>query len=146
MGIGLIDLSYSVGPDSLKEAIVLQRFTGKDTWRFNLHTQGLVAYQYEDGHISLNYAESISEPVITLLPVEAVDAAGARQTGSMTLVSQAEGFYQVQVPQAWLAAPDRRYPVTIDPSVFINYPSTAEAGMYGTIKSGVTMPVAARAF
>ncbi|CAL9644661.1 hypothetical protein SUDANB15_06419 [Streptomyces sp. enrichment culture] len=126
-----IDLSYTVGNGSVKEDIVLnERPKGAPSFEFTLTTNGLTAKSEKNGTISL-YGENspvgtpalvIPAPFMTDARKDAASAYGTTGTDAVRQVlSGEEGSYGITLkPDAeWLAAPERRYPVTVDPTVTI---------------------------
>ncbi|MFE1263229.1 DNRLRE domain-containing protein [Streptomyces albogriseolus] len=126
-----IDLSYTVGNGSVKEDIVLnERPKGAPSFEFTLTTGGLTATSEKNGTISL-YGENspvgapalvIPAPFMTDAKKDAGSAYGTTGTDAVRQVlSGKEGSYRISLtPDAeWLAAPERQYPVTVDPTVTI---------------------------
>jgi RHS repeat-associated protein len=134
-----IDLSYTVGNGSVKEDIVLNE-RPKDTlsFEFTLTTGGLTAKSEKNGTISL-YSENspagtpalvIPAPFMTDAKKDASSAYGTTGTDAVRQVlSGKNGSYAVALkPDAkWLSAPERRYPVTVDPTVTIAPPPSQSA-------------------
>ncbi|MFG3002426.1 golvesin C-terminal-like domain-containing protein [Streptomyces calvus] len=126
-----IDLSYTVGNGSVKEDIVLnERPEDTPSFEFTLTTGGLTAKSEKNGTISL-YGENspvgtpalvIPAPFMTDAKKDAASAYGTAGTDAVRQVlTGGDGSYGVTLkPDAkWLAAPERRYPVTVDPTVTI---------------------------
>ncbi|MFK4023906.1 golvesin C-terminal-like domain-containing protein [Streptomyces albogriseolus] len=126
-----IDLSYTVGNGSVKEDIVLnERPKGAPSFEFTLTTSGLTARSEKNGTISL-YGENspvgapalvIPAPFMTDAKKDAGSPYGTTGTDAVRQVlSGKEGSYGISLkPDAeWLAAPERQYPVTVDPTVTI---------------------------
>ncbi|MER6347880.1 golvesin C-terminal-like domain-containing protein [Streptomyces sp. NPDC001595] len=126
-----VDLAYTVGNGSVKEDIVLtERPKGTPSFEFTLTTGGLTAKAEKNGTISL-YGENspvgvpalvIPAPFMTDAKKDASSAYGTKGTDAVrqTLTGK-DGAYRVTLrPDAkWLAAQERAYPVTIDPTVTI---------------------------
>ncbi len=71
-----------------------------------------------------------------LPPVTASDGVSATVSGRYNIDFVNEGIYlTAEIPVHWLLEPDRKWPVAIDPTVFI-YPSTADAFIYGPNPNG----------
>ncbi|RBY96562.1 hypothetical protein DQ237_07985 [Blastococcus sp. TF02-8] len=117
------DLEYEVTPGSVKETIVLDRAPkpGKNSWRFTLATDGLTPRLAEDGSVELVDGDG-GVPVM-LPPIETWDSAGGG-TEPPALTGGTYGLQQtgnkwvltVTVDEAWLQAPERVYPVSVDPT------------------------------
>ncbi|MEV5969664.1 DNRLRE domain-containing protein [Streptomyces sp. NPDC051921] len=130
------DLTYQVGPGRVKENIVLgSRPAGPVTFTFTLDAGGLTPRAAKDGSIGL-YGEG-ADPVLVIPAAFMTDAGKDPRspygTGYSSAVEQklsraGRGWQLTVTPDAkWLAAPERRYPVTIDPTISIApTPSTAQ--------------------
>lgn len=85
-------------------------------------------------HQALAFVDALGHR-LWLLPPQAYEQgdAGERVNGSYTLAAAgAEGDYElrVQIPWAWLADPQRRYPVVIDPTFQMRNGTTVLAPLY----------------
>lgn len=132
---------YEVQDHKIKEEIILERFTGKTTWRFPLEVEGLVPVTSEDGRIQLMRKEAINEVGATIEPAFAVDATGVRTDNVTQRLIEQNGQYRIEltVDEAWLKSPDRAWPVTIDPTV--NLPVFGlETAMWAQITAGDSTP------
>ncbi|MFE6281679.1 DNRLRE domain-containing protein [Streptomyces sp. NPDC057877] len=130
------DLTYQVGPGRVKENIVLAEAPdGPVSFTFTLDTDGLTPKARKDGSIAF-HGES-TDPVLVMPAAFMTDAKKDREspygTAYSTKVTQkltrdGDGWKLTVVPDAqWLAAKDRRYPVTIDPTIQIApTPTTAQ--------------------
>ncbi|MFB7608636.1 golvesin C-terminal-like domain-containing protein [Streptomyces gardneri] len=130
------DLTYQVGPGRVKENIVLDaRPTGPVTFTFTLDAGGLTPKAGKDGSIRF-YGEG-ADPVLVVpaafMTDARKDASSPYGTGHSSAVEQklvraGKGWKLTVTPDAkWLAAPERQYPVTIDPTISIApTPSTAQ--------------------
>nr|WP_079001422.1 DNRLRE domain-containing protein [Streptomyces sp. AS58] len=130
------DLSYEVGPGRVKENITLaERPDGPVKFVFTLDTDGLTPKAAKDGSIAF-YGEGADPVLVIPAPFMAdteKDAESPYGTAYSTAVQQklsreGKGWKLTVVPNAkWLASPERRYPVTIDPTIQIApTPSTAQ--------------------
>ncbi|WP_099052891.1 DNRLRE domain-containing protein [Streptomyces glaucescens] len=130
------DLSYQVGPGRVKENIVLDRKpSGPVSFTFTLDAGGLTPKAGRDGSVSF-YGEG-AHPVLVIPPAFMTDAGkdarspyGVAHSEKVTqkLARAGKGWtLRVTPDPAWLAAPERRYPVTIDPTIAIApTPTTAQ--------------------
>ncbi|MFF0473134.1 DNRLRE domain-containing protein, partial [Streptomyces sp. NPDC004284] len=130
------DLSYEVGPGRVKENIVLDaKPSGPVSFTFTLDAGGLTPRQNKDGSVSF-YGEG-ADPVLVIPAAFMTDAKkdakapyGAAYSGQVAqkLTRAGKGWELTVTPDAaWLAAPGRQYPVTIDPTLSIApTPSTAQ--------------------
>ncbi|MEV0489525.1 DNRLRE domain-containing protein [Streptomyces atratus] len=130
------DLRYTVGHGSVKEDIVLAAPpAGSTEYTFTLDTKGLDAKQLKNGAIAL-YSESqgptrpelvIPAPFMTDAKKSAKSPYGTSATDAVQQkLTGRRGAYELSLrPDAkWLAAPERQYPVVIDPTIQIAPTST----------------------
>ncbi|UVS77343.1 Cell wall-associated polypeptide [Actinokineospora sp. UTMC 2448] len=113
------DLKYEVTPGSVKETIVLRRPPATASWRFTLDTKGLTPRLAEGGVVEL--VDTAGDVLIVMPPVEAWDSAPEeRRTlagGSYGLEKRGQRWIlTVSVDEEWLRAPERVYPVSVDPT------------------------------
>lgn len=116
-----IHLVYTPIPSGLKEDIVLDSYTGVNSFTFLLCTNGLNLYQ-ADGRYYLAQAADAADKLY-LGEVIVYDAKGEPSPGTMTAVAVKEGQqYRLTVTAdtAFLTDPDTRYPVTIDPTLTVS--------------------------
>ncbi|MGW1884250.1 golvesin C-terminal-like domain-containing protein [Streptomyces sp. NPDC001970] len=130
------DLTYQVGPGRVKENIVLDaRPSGPVKFTFTLDAGGLTPKAGKDGSVRF-YGEG-ADPVLVIpaafMTDARKDASSPYGTGYSSAVEQkltraGKGWKLTVTPDAkWLAAPERQYPVTIDPTIAIApTPSTAQ--------------------
>lgn len=114
-----IDYQYTVLGDSVKEDIILLEKTEKTTFSYFVDPHGLEAtlqnntlYLYQPG------TDPETEAVFVLEAPEMEDAAGAVSFGVRMEMTQSIGGCLVTVhpDPGWLEAPERVYPVRIDPT------------------------------
>ncbi|MFD0078461.1 DNRLRE domain-containing protein [Streptomyces sp. NPDC127166] len=130
------DLSYVVGPGRVKENIVLDaKPSGPVSFTFTLDAGGLRPKQNKDGSLSF-YGEG-ADPVLVIPAAFMTDAKKDARAAYGSAYSPAvrqeltragKGWELTVTPDAsWLAAPERQYPVTIDPTISIApTPTTAQ--------------------
>ncbi|MFF3603801.1 DNRLRE domain-containing protein [Streptomyces sp. NPDC002463] len=130
------DLSYEVGPGRVKENIVLdERPAGPVSFTFTLDAGGLTPKAAEDGSVAF-YGEA-AQPVLVIPAAFMTDAKkdasspyGAAYSTAVEqkLTRAGKGWKLTVTPDAkWLAAPERTYPVTVDPTISIApTPTTAQ--------------------
>ncbi|MEV5726090.1 DNRLRE domain-containing protein [Streptomyces pharetrae] len=124
-----VDLRYTVGNGSLKEDIVLHDRPGKaPAYDFTLTTHGLTATSRENGAIALHSDSAgpgrpelvIPAPSMTDARRDAESPYGTVGTDAVRqTLTGGNGSYTVSLrPDAgWLTAEERRYPVTVDPTI-----------------------------
>ncbi|MGE5576811.1 MAG: hypothetical protein ACM3TT_06385 [Syntrophothermus sp.] len=116
------DLRYKVGAEELKEEIVLQAPGAVTRFRFHFVAHGVSARQEADGSIGFYLADGIKS--FTMPAPFMYDSAQQPVSSDAVkyeLTQQGNGFYLDIAPdQAWLAAPERVYPVIVDPTISVN--------------------------
>ncbi|WP_229693947.1 DNRLRE domain-containing protein [Lentzea pudingi] len=120
------DLVYEVTSEALKEKIVLAKAPKDATYRFTLDLAGVTARELPGGVIGF-FENPDAPPVFTMprpfmfdsLPDRKSPHGRAWSDKVTQTVSQEGGRITVTVKadQAWLGAKERRYPVTIDPTI-----------------------------
>ena len=118
-----VDVAYAVGADRVKESLVLTGPTSPTSVTFDVTVPSGVALT-GDGSGGLQ-ATAAGGAVLFRLPAPFMDdAAGAHSTAvAMTASPSASGAtVTVTADQAWLAAPGRVWPVTVDPTVTLGGP------------------------
>ncbi|HYF93422.1 MAG TPA: RHS repeat-associated core domain-containing protein [Symbiobacteriaceae bacterium] len=121
-----VEYRYELGSISLKETIILNRPTGRSVFKFPIQTENVDLTLQPDGSIE---AKDESGTVAWYIPAPAVrDAAGASPPAASQMINDQGGgkVLTIQVDPEWLGAPDRVWPVEIDPTVIIA-PDAAEA-------------------
>lgn len=115
---------YETSSNKIKESIVFpQKEAVKRSCSFQLKTKSLKAKQYEDGSIVLykknkdNYEYKIETPYLYDSSTEASYTYDVRTE----LKKNSEG-YQITyyLPESWLENEERVYPVTLDPTVYLD--------------------------
>ncbi|MFJ4468057.1 LamG-like jellyroll fold domain-containing protein [Streptomyces sp. NPDC089424] len=118
------DLEFVAGSDSVKEVMVLDSAQAPTTWRFPLDSPGLVAAL--DGRGGVAFRDASGEQRAWIPPGWMQDANLAPDSGEgaissgVTYALDTEGGRQVLVvglDAKWLSAPERVFPVRVDPSV-----------------------------
>ncbi|MFR8010533.1 MAG: DNRLRE domain-containing protein [Clostridia bacterium] len=112
-----IDVQYTVHELGLKEDIIFNQWTDKNTFTYTLDTHGAEA-RLENGVINLYEKD---ERVLTLAAPMMTDH-DANICENVTLsLSEEKGEYTVTVTvdKNWLDAPERAYPVKIDPNLTV---------------------------
>ena len=115
-----VDIRYTIGPESLKEDLVLKQADAVHAFTWRYAPGGLKARQegtdiiFEDAKGTKVYR--LSAPYMT-------DAAGEVSHGlTLTLTDDGgeknkEAYVRLEADAGWLAAEERVYPVVIDPVV-----------------------------
>ncbi|WP_436969469.1 DNRLRE domain-containing protein [Actinacidiphila glaucinigra] len=132
------DFTYRVGRGEVKEDIVLPKApSGPVTFTFTLKTDGLTPRQNRDGSISL-FGGDESGRAVAVIPAAVMFQAPknadnavidlTRGPVSQKLTRDGSAWRITLTPDVkWLAAPDRRFPVTVDPTIVLApTPSTSQ--------------------
>jgi RHS repeat-associated protein len=114
-----VDLVYSLGNDFVKEEIVLKAPIIKPQWNFSLKLKGVVLDSSDPMGV-LYFRDETTDEVLWSMPRMFMrDAAGAL-SGAVTVNARQTGNtirLTVTPDESWLNAPERAYPVVIDPTV-----------------------------
>ena len=116
-----IDIRYLPLHNGVKEDIILQAYSGTNTFDFLLSTSGLGVYSEKDNYYLAEAANA--DMRMDLGKVIVYDANRKISEGSLTVTTLKENqLYQVtvSVDQAFLADPNTVYPVQIDPSITVS--------------------------
>jgi RHS repeat-associated protein len=121
------DLVYQVG-DALKEKIVLKAPPAEAVYRFTLQTGGLSARTRPDGSIAF-HADPDGPPLFVMPKPFMYDSRddgaspyGKAWSDEVTQTVEQQGattVITVRADATWLAAPERQYPVVVDPTITI---------------------------
>jgi RHS repeat-associated protein len=115
-----VDVSYRVLADSLEDELALESADARSefTWKLQ-HSPALTAA--EDGVGGLRFTNAGGEAVFAVAPPTIVDAANTSSPQHVFKLTPGAGFSTValSVDEDWLDAPERQFPVTIDPEVVI---------------------------
>ncbi|MEU5162037.1 DNRLRE domain-containing protein [Streptomyces sp. NPDC020875] len=126
---GGADVSYQVGAGRVKENITLTRRPAKPvSYVFSLDAGTLRPTERRDGSIAL-FGEDPGTPVLVIPPAFMTDSRKDRTSPygksfspkvAQKLTRHGKGWRLALTPDAaWLAAPERAYPVVIDPTITI---------------------------
>jgi len=107
-----IDLRYHAEVNRLKEDIILNSYTGRNVFNFNVSMSGVVNVKLPDGSISFS-APGSAKPLFTMGKPFAIDKNGNRCDQVSLEIS--EGQLKLTVDPEWLKK--AAYPVIIDPTV-----------------------------
>ncbi|MEV6450157.1 LamG-like jellyroll fold domain-containing protein [Streptomyces anulatus] len=118
------DLEFVAGSGSLKETMILRSKDAPTRWRFPLHVQGLTASIADHGGVSFTDAQGVEQawmPAGWMEDSRREDNSGQGEISSgvrFSLVEEAGGqVLVVDLDEEWLHAPDRVFPVRVDPSL-----------------------------
>ncbi|MBT9134320.1 MAG: tRNA3(Ser)-specific nuclease WapA [Firmicutes bacterium] len=113
-----VDLRYFIEPEEVKEYIVLNQKIANPNFTFTVYTKDLTAKLMEDKTI-LFLASDSGKEVFRMAAPFMVDTASAFSTDiDLSFTKTAQGYsLTIQPNTVWLNAPERVYPVMIDPTV-----------------------------
>jgi len=121
------DAVYNVRNDAVKESLILHDASAPSSFTFAVRVDGAQPHMIGPSRASgarTLFIDAAGREQLALEPLVAVDAQGATTPVSLTL-SPATGTsavrLQATIPASWLGAPDRAWPVALDPSVFVPY-------------------------
>ncbi|MCO1604046.1 DNRLRE domain-containing protein [Desulfosporosinus nitroreducens] len=125
-----IDYSYTVLNTNVKEDIILNNQTDRTQFSFAVKTEGIELKQ-EKGAI-FGYEQGSSSPTWTIPAPYMVDASG--KVSKKVELHLEKNILQkdriiLTVDKDWLTAPERAYPVRIDPTVTINSSDIADTSV-----------------
>jgi RHS repeat-associated protein len=116
-----VDLNYQLIANQLKENLVFQSVPSTDSYSFELNTNQLVAKRVKN-EIGFYAKKDSDVPVFTTSAPTLVDAAGTTSDAvSFSLEETKNGYLLTLTPdQTWLTDANRKYPVTLDPTITDN--------------------------
>lgn len=131
---GGVDLQYTAFGDYVKEDIILMKPAALETFEYEINTESpdgkelsyklennvLNIYEKTGGNAKTDGKEQIA-PVYTVSAPEMHDAAGQASLDITLALRKENGktFLSITPDQEWLSAPERAYPVKIDPTTTI---------------------------
>lgn len=125
-----IDLEYSIQDMGLKEEIILNRYTGQNSFQFYIKLTGLIPEKQEDGKILL-FDKATKEIVGGIPQAFMYDSAEEENLSdevdmSIVLINDVEDEYELTLTAAeeFLTNKSTVYPVVIDPTLTIIGTST----------------------
>ena len=125
-----VDLRYELFSDGLKETLVLPDASAPTTYRFRMTAPGRPRTHVErqdDGSWAV-FLGARTRPLFVLEAPTAVDASGVRGgSPELTVVRKGRAFaLDLTIDEDWLGAPERAFPVLLDPTITIQ-PSSQDA-------------------
>ncbi|MEJ7791974.1 MAG: DNRLRE domain-containing protein [Gaiellaceae bacterium] len=117
-----VDVAYSATAEGVKEALVLQSAAAPSSFVFTLRTSAGLQPRLAARGGAVELVDGSGQVVLRLASPFMVDSAGGRESVSRALsvaLSPVAGGHllTVSADRAWLAAPERRFPVVIDPTM-----------------------------
>jgi RHS repeat-associated protein len=129
-----LDLTYEVGAGSLKETIVLRDVPAAERegrFRFPISLEGVSAVAQEDGVALVNSSDQVIAriPDGNMWDSASGEAGPARSIVDVGLAVEGDkSFIDVSPSREWLEAPERVYPVFVDPTITLG--STGDTYAY----------------
>ncbi|MEU2359777.1 LamG-like jellyroll fold domain-containing protein [Streptomyces noursei] len=118
------DLEYLASSDSVKETLVLKGKEAPTEWRFPLDTRGLTAKLDEHGGVAFTDKDGRER---AWMPPGWMEDSALDEQGNQGVISSGVHYsledkdgrqtLVVSLDKEWLAAPERVFPVKVDPSV-----------------------------
>ena len=131
-----VTLSYRVTEGEVKESMILSQYPQTSSFRFDLKMEGLVPKVSEDGKRVLLFAEEgmmdeNSVPEMVIPPANMTDANGVYTEALHYVLHEENGgtWLELVAEGEWLSAPERAYPVVIDPTVILSEVVTSNSGI-----------------
>lgn len=118
------DLEYIVTTNSIKENIVINERQNKYTYSFDVDFGELIPIIDKDNSIRAVNPEDIEETVFYIEAPYMYDFNETESTDvKMSLAQEGEGLYvlTIQASEEWINAPERAFPVIIDPTVYLSF-------------------------
>ncbi|MBO4769255.1 MAG: DNRLRE domain-containing protein [Clostridia bacterium] len=114
-----IKYQYSLTFDGFKENIMLNGYTGETAFSYSVNANGLSVSE-DDGE--LVFTDSRGNKAAVMGEIIVFDSDGKTSDGYYSLEQSGEDYYvTLNVSEEFLTAADTVYPVTIDPTIVINY-------------------------
>ncbi len=119
-----IDYQYTLVGSLVKEDVILKREVAPRTFRTRIDLPARLACALEEGSVVVR--DAAGELVATIAAPDMEDAAGAVSDGVRLALDEEEGapVIALDIDWEWASAPERAYPVRIDPSVSIGASKT----------------------
>lgn len=111
-------LTYELRGKTLKESLVFERIPTQSSFTFAMQYENLTAVLEDDNSVSF-IASDTEKSIFTILPPYMFDSEDGYSSQVEVQLEPTEYgcLYTLTPDAAWLAAPERVYPVTLDPSV-----------------------------
>jgi RHS repeat-associated protein len=119
-----VDATYEVQTQGVKETLILASPQARAAYEFDVDvSDGIEAREGKGG--SVEFVDADGDVRFAFSPPTLEDAAGADSTdASMRLTRHGSGYRVVlKAEREWLEDPARRYPVELDPTTTVKYPS-----------------------
>ncbi len=115
-----VDVGYAAGSDFLHETLTLKNPSAPSSFSYQVQTSpGLSAK--EDGHSGIDFLDHSGKRLFSFVAPYMQDSsgtpAGLSRAVSLKLAPSASGYeVTLSADKGWLSSPERKWPVTIDPT------------------------------
>jgi RHS repeat-associated protein len=138
-----VDVSYHAEPDGIKELLTLRSPKAQNSFEFDLATApGLDVVAQDSGELVITDADGT---VVMTVPAPFMTDAAGITSFQVRYALQREGagwLLTVTADRAWLDAPDRVWPVVVDPALYTSHgggsPTCTIASATPTVSGGCT--------
>ncbi|MCC7289877.1 LamG domain-containing protein, partial [bacterium] len=131
-----LDINYIPLENGLKENLILHRYPHKNFFLFEYETNDLVQDKSTKNAVTPKFETKSGEYAFNFEKGYAFDSRGARTEAVRidTFGKDGKSFLRVIIDDRWLAHKNRKYPVTIDPTVVHDTSSEFSSGSFNRIK------------
>ena len=116
------DVVYDLDGNRVKESVILSKYDSSFRgYRYTLNTGGMIPVLGEDGHI--DFYDARGEEIVMTMPVPFLVDANFEYNWDVEVTLTGSGntyTLTYTLPQQWLAAEDRAWPVVLDPVVNVS--------------------------
>ena len=113
------DIVYDLDSNRVKESIILSQYDSTlQGYRYTLNTGGMIPVLGDDGHI--DFYDAQGEEIVMTMPAPFLVDANFKYNWDVEVTLTGSGntyTLTYTLPQQWLAAEDRAWPVVLDPVV-----------------------------
>ncbi len=116
------DIVYDLDTNRVKESVILSQYDSTlRGYRYTLNTGGMIPVLSDDGHI--DFYDARGEEIVMTMPAPFLVDANFEYNWDVEVTLTGSGntyTLTYTLPQQWLAAEDRAWPVVLDPVVNVN--------------------------
>ena len=114
-----VDLQYVIKACSIKEDIILKDNNAQHEFKFDYEMKKIVFVENSDGSISFYAEDDLDNAIYTMDKPFMYDANGTMSNEVEVVIEKTKKGFSIQLnaDSDWLNAPERLYPVTIDPTI-----------------------------
>jgi len=115
------DIVYQIKENGLKEEIILKKKPAQKRFAFSFPSSRAIARLTLDDNWHFYESEDAPAPFAQIPKLVMKDAAGVEsfEVNLHHLIKDGQEYFEIEPSEAWLADPERVYPVTLDPSLEI---------------------------